>query len=377
MQELTDKLIGDQNKAPAVATEYGKLFITTLPQGADIILDNTRYDEKSDVLLSRIAAGKHQLKLIKGSIGAIQEISILHNQINRVEIKLKALTVKVNVESTPFGADVFVDTILKGKTPLSIPMTAGKHSLKLSRKGYFDAQQTLTLDPLKESSHNLNVSLKRSIELKLTITPGNADLSVDNKAISNPNASASMEESSSYSLQLPEGKHSISIKHPHVVRNLQKNITLSAKNPNVSQSYTLKLDPNYLSQLAYESNRSTWNIKWISSLSLALATSAYAYSETQNAQKASEDMNTEFAAMSSSSIYSEAQTHNQEAQKHKETLDQHNSNVQTGSMLSAALWGLTAWIWLDEPEAPAQNSVSLLPLIESKGQFKLVLNQKW
>jgi hypothetical protein len=41
----------------------------------------------------------------------------------------------LTVESTPAGSQVFVDDELKGKTPLTIPVTAGKHELKLTRRG--------------------------------------------------------------------------------------------------------------------------------------------------------------------------------------------------------------------------------------------------
>jgi hypothetical protein len=41
----------------------------------------------------------------------------------------------LTVESTPAGSQVFVDEELKGKTPLTIPVAAGKHELKLTRRG--------------------------------------------------------------------------------------------------------------------------------------------------------------------------------------------------------------------------------------------------
>jgi hypothetical protein len=41
----------------------------------------------------------------------------------------------LTVETTPAGSQVYVDDELKGKTPLTIPVTAGKHELKLTRRG--------------------------------------------------------------------------------------------------------------------------------------------------------------------------------------------------------------------------------------------------
>lgn len=39
----------------------------------------------------------------------------------------------LTVESTPVGIDVYVDGTLKGKTPLTVPVAAGEHEVKLSR----------------------------------------------------------------------------------------------------------------------------------------------------------------------------------------------------------------------------------------------------
>jgi hypothetical protein len=41
----------------------------------------------------------------------------------------------LTVETTPAGSQVYVDDELKGKTPLTIPVSAGKHELKLTRRG--------------------------------------------------------------------------------------------------------------------------------------------------------------------------------------------------------------------------------------------------
>jgi PEGA domain len=42
---------------------------------------------------------------------------------------------RLTVETTPSGSQVYVDGELKGKTPLTIPVAAGKHELKLTRRG--------------------------------------------------------------------------------------------------------------------------------------------------------------------------------------------------------------------------------------------------
>jgi len=64
----------------------------------------------------------------------------------------------VNISSTPQNADVEVDGKFVGNTPSSIPVTAGEHSIKVSKKGFKPWERTLTVTG---GSANVNAELEQ------------------------------------------------------------------------------------------------------------------------------------------------------------------------------------------------------------------------
>jgi PEGA domain len=59
----------------------------------------------------------------------------------------------VEIASTPVGADIEIDGKFMGNTPSMIPLTAGEHTLKISKSGFGPWERTMTL-----SGGNIKVS---------------------------------------------------------------------------------------------------------------------------------------------------------------------------------------------------------------------------
>jgi len=52
------------------------------------------------------------------------------------------------IASMPVGADVYINNVLKGKTPLSLkPISSGSHTVKLSKDGYSDTAAQIIIKP--------------------------------------------------------------------------------------------------------------------------------------------------------------------------------------------------------------------------------------
>jgi hypothetical protein len=64
----------------------------------------------------------------------------------------------VNVSSTPSSADVEVDGKFVGNTPSSVPVSAGEHSVKVSKKGFQPWERKLTVSG---GSVNVNAELEQ------------------------------------------------------------------------------------------------------------------------------------------------------------------------------------------------------------------------
>jgi len=67
---------------------------------------------------------------------------------------------KINLSSTPDGADVYVDNSFVGNTPAALTLSAGPHTVKVSQDGYKDWQKDLSV--MSGSEVNLKASLQKN-----------------------------------------------------------------------------------------------------------------------------------------------------------------------------------------------------------------------
>ncbi|MBN1636269.1 MAG: serine/threonine protein kinase [Deltaproteobacteria bacterium] len=67
------------------------------------------------------------------------------------------VTASLQVESMPEGAQVFIDSAFKGKTPLELDLPLGKHEVRLSLPNYYEWEAQMQLD--KEGQQPLFVRL--------------------------------------------------------------------------------------------------------------------------------------------------------------------------------------------------------------------------
>ncbi|MDG6256038.1 MAG: PEGA domain-containing protein [Methanomicrobiaceae archaeon] len=76
----------------------------------------------------------------------------------------------IDVSSSPWGAEVYVDGLYKGKTPVTVRnVPAGTHEVILSKSGYADATQEVTV------TADASVSVKRTLtvpkpDIYITVT---------------------------------------------------------------------------------------------------------------------------------------------------------------------------------------------------------------
>jgi len=79
-------------------------------------------------------------------------------QATLVSVSATSSQATVTVSSTPSSADVEVDGKFVGNTPSSIPVAAGEHSIKVSKKGFKSWERTLTVSG---GSANVNAELEQ------------------------------------------------------------------------------------------------------------------------------------------------------------------------------------------------------------------------
>lgn len=75
-------------------------------------------------------------------------------------VSQKAKTAFLNVESTPPGAQIFIDGTFRGKTPGRLEVTAAKHEVRLVLTGYYEWEAQV--EPPENGNIPLNVNLIES-----------------------------------------------------------------------------------------------------------------------------------------------------------------------------------------------------------------------
>ena len=87
----------------------------------------------------------------------------------------------LTLESTPPGSDVFVDGQPKGKTPITIPVVAGKHEIRLSRRGANHVVPVVVEAGKAHVERHTWSNVKPAGGLRVTSTPSGATVLIDGK----------------------------------------------------------------------------------------------------------------------------------------------------------------------------------------------------
>ncbi|KUG14947.1 hypothetical protein ASZ90_015401 [hydrocarbon metagenome] len=138
-----------------IPANTGTIYMVSTPQGASAYVDGVYYGI-TPALASGLSAGSHQVRLsLSGFQEWIGNVNVVGGSTTTVTQTLRVGTPtptqapgtgSIAVSSTPAGAQVFLDNVYEGITPLTIsPVTAGSHSLLIKQPGYADWQATETV----------------------------------------------------------------------------------------------------------------------------------------------------------------------------------------------------------------------------------------
>ncbi len=129
--------------------------ITCQDREAEIYIDG-EFKAKGS-FKGQLAEGIHQLEVKKKSHRTIKRtITALSGQNLKESIdNLQAINGKLNIDSQPFDADIYIDGKHYGKTPNIIPqILIGDHQLTLKKEGFKDLQETIKIEEGKIAEYN-------------------------------------------------------------------------------------------------------------------------------------------------------------------------------------------------------------------------------
>ncbi|MCP4757430.1 MAG: PEGA domain-containing protein [Proteobacteria bacterium] len=381
-----------------------KLMVDSSPQ-ADVNLDGRNLGKTP--LSITASVGSHRVKFSRqGYQDAEQTIEVkpfVQNRISKRLFELPTLT----IDSTPTNARVFIFSEYKGVTPFSFKSKIGKLKIRIALDGYQDYQESVDIKLRKKNQ--LHARLLKLVNLKISVSPPDARVEVDGRRQggAEPVTFANVHSRRLVELMLPEGLHKITVSHPEAVEKREIPITLTAEMDTHLEEIVLGLKPAYLDRLQYEvvrrryeSVRSKWRWKWRLSLLGSIALAGYSYQQNVLAQTAETDRDDAIQAMLAATSYEVARQYDEKAEEQTEIIKTSNQNEQAGTLISLIFFGLTTWIWLDEPPGPESGEkagwirerkrrihpnpgnseftdISLQPFMQLNGKTGVCLSLKW
>jgi hypothetical protein len=137
----------------AVSTSsYGNISVSSTPSGANVYLDN-EYKGLTTLTMNNITNGNHIVIVrLTGYQDWTQNVTVLGNSTSLSATLVANTTTGVNgsfvLESSPTNAMVYIDSVLKGYTPITVyNITAESHVVRIEKSGYLIYSQRFNVTP--------------------------------------------------------------------------------------------------------------------------------------------------------------------------------------------------------------------------------------
>jgi serine/threonine protein kinase/outer membrane protein assembly factor BamB len=152
----------------------GTLSVTSTPSDA-LVYVNGEYKGRTPLSLE-LPPGSYTIKLTKQNyLDYETTLTIQAGETKSISASLVPIGY-LTVDSTPAGAEVYVDNTYIGVTPVeSYKLAVGTYTLLIRKPGYFDYTQTVTISEGKTTIVNAKLILKTAT-LSVSSTPSNAEV---------------------------------------------------------------------------------------------------------------------------------------------------------------------------------------------------------
>ncbi len=126
--------------------DRGSIYCTTVPQEANIYLDNVLQSKITPATITNVLAKQHTITFTKtGYESYTQTVTVIKNQTVTVSATLSPLTGNITIITDPSGANIYLDGFLQEQltstTISNVPV--GQHTIMITRAGYSSYTQTI------------------------------------------------------------------------------------------------------------------------------------------------------------------------------------------------------------------------------------------
>jgi PKD repeat protein len=136
----------------ALTQQNGSVAVTSVPNGATVTFDG-QYNGTTPVIIPNVLPGNHEIALSYPGYNLWQQsVSVGSSQTTAVNANLVVSTGQagntgsLTVITDPAGAQVIVDSDVKGLSPATLPgLAAGTHAVLLKLEDYYDLSTTVNI----------------------------------------------------------------------------------------------------------------------------------------------------------------------------------------------------------------------------------------
>ncbi len=143
----------------------GSISISTVPSGAIVYLDGEKLKNTSNLTVSRVSPGQHEIQCVKeGYASHTSQVTVRTGELSSLNITLKKLESKdgtLTISTTPSAASVKIDGKIAKDAKNPISLSPGRHTIWVSSPGYKEDVQTISVEA--DESKKLQVSLEKTI----------------------------------------------------------------------------------------------------------------------------------------------------------------------------------------------------------------------
>ncbi|MEM1128491.1 MAG: serine/threonine-protein kinase [Bacteroidota bacterium] len=134
--------------APDALDAPTALTITSSPEGADVFIEGERRGQ-TPYTDTTLAAGPVTFRVEReGYLAETGEIDIVEGVSELVRVDLRSARTMLSIDSQPSDAEVYLDGAFVGNTPFEdTTLAAGDVRVRLSRDGYVDVEEFVTIVP--------------------------------------------------------------------------------------------------------------------------------------------------------------------------------------------------------------------------------------
>ncbi|MBU1875166.1 PEGA domain-containing protein, partial [bacterium] len=164
-------------------TGSGDFFFKSDPDGSRVLIDDKEIEGKTTPFIYEgVKSGMHHIRFIKGDYIAEEYVRLLPGEVNTISVSLKKAKVDLKIISDPPEAQIMVDGIIKGVTPVMInDIDAGNHTITLTYHGYCEYNDTIDVKP--DEINRIDIKLSKKAVVSFYSDPTNADIYLNEKYI--------------------------------------------------------------------------------------------------------------------------------------------------------------------------------------------------